>query len=59
MCVHSAIKVKWDSTVGRHVVADRDIAPGEVVFLESPIGKRGIFSWKSAAHRITLTDVHS
>jgi len=33
----SAIKVKWDSTVGRHVVADRDIAPGEVVFLESPI----------------------
>ena len=44
MFVCSAIKVKWDSTVGRHVVADRDIAPGEVVFLESPIGETSSFS---------------
>jgi len=32
-----AIRVKHEPGVGRHVVADRDIHPGEVLFIESPI----------------------
>ena len=32
-----AIKVKFDPGVGRHVVATRDILPGEVLFMESPL----------------------
>ena len=31
-----AIRVKYEASVGRHVVAARDIMPGEVLFLESP-----------------------
>ena len=31
-----AIRVKYEATVGRHVVAARDIMPGEVLFLEFP-----------------------
>ena len=33
----SAIKIKYDAGVGRHVVATRDISPGEVIFVERPI----------------------
>jgi len=32
-----SVKVKFDPTVGRHVVAARDILPGEVIFVERPI----------------------
>jgi hypothetical protein len=32
-----SIRVKHEPNVGRHVVADRDISPGEVLFIESPI----------------------
>lgn len=32
-----AVAVRHESGVGRHVVATRDIAPGEILFLESPI----------------------
>ena len=32
-----AIKVRHEPGVGRHVVADRDIQAGEVLFIESPI----------------------
>ena len=32
-----AIKVKFDPSVGRHVVATRDILPGEILFTETPI----------------------
>jgi len=33
----NAVAVRHESGVGRHVVATRDIAPGEILFLESPI----------------------
>ena len=32
-----AIKVKHDPAYGRHVYAERDVLPGEVIFTESPI----------------------
>ena len=32
-----AIKIKYEPGVGRHVVAARDILPGEVLFTENPI----------------------
>ena len=32
-----AIRVKYEPNVGRHVVAARDVMPGEVIFMESPI----------------------
>ena len=34
---NDAIKVKFEPNVGRHVVAERDILPGEVIFIESPL----------------------
>ena len=33
----NAIRVKHEAGVGRHVVAARDILPGEVIFTESPV----------------------
>jgi hypothetical protein len=33
----NAVTVRHESGVGRHVVASRDIAPGEIMFMESPI----------------------
>ena len=32
-----AIRVKYEPSVGRHVVAARDVMPGEVLFMESPL----------------------
>jgi hypothetical protein len=33
----SAVEVRHEQHVGRHVVAARDISPGEILFLESPL----------------------
>ena len=33
----SAVAVQHEQGVGRHVVATRDVAPGEILFLESPL----------------------